>query len=82
MITAESQPRGDSETKKKVMNNDGYISLRHHQRDSVQKEQLPDHESRWTQEVRRQELRTDIVPRVEARTAIDLKEALRQRCTS
>ena len=33
----------DSETKKKVMNNDGYINLRHHQRDSVQKEQVPDH---------------------------------------
>ena len=33
-----------SETKKKVTNNDGYTNLKHHQRDSDQKEQVPDHE--------------------------------------
>ena len=38
--------QADSETKRKVMNNDGYINLKHLQRDSAQKEQVPDHEHR------------------------------------
>ena len=36
--------QADSDTKKKATNNDGYINLKHHQRDSDQKEQVLDHE--------------------------------------
>ena len=58
MITTEIRPRGschrddgheeeilqaNSDTKKKVTNNDGYINLKHHQRDADQTEEVPDH---------------------------------------